>query len=766
VYAGRDRLREAIEDHFELLAAPGAQLRVDLRPGDVLLRRAPGTQMHIAVLGGGELLEPAAFARQGWTAEGRQPGRYAVVIEGGGCPHLRADNFARRVAADDGRLPANQMILRPLAQSDAAERLDTTSLLLGMTVAGGLARPAAPAEPAAPAKSAEPPELAAFQEGTEHQAAGACAKDLSTFGQQERTRELKAGRNARPQVVGGKPLCPGQLDLVQSGPDGGTIDLLLWNFDIDGAYPKIQHEAALDRLVFELHQRLRGATAKAANYTIFLSGFASRTGDVAYNRKLADEREAVVQNYLTAHLEQFKAAGEPAITANVVFDKNPGGFDPDAPPSIESPHSRSVRIVAVPAGKPPPPPRPFPVATIEIVLDDDNDTKVDGGSPVATFVRFGLWNHGYDAAGNIKNAEAERDNFIGNDSRRFYFRVKDGAAKSDVLTVRWSTLAADGKTADDEPAVRDITVQRVAAGKDVFVSKAVMLVTDETDVKQPTHSGLAAPHPDAGVRNRGQSNHRLRRARLDGFVKVEYQPVGDPEVSVSLPLFERGKSEERKRVKLRVINYGAKATVGEIAAQVTHANSRWNQIGYTIEAAATVDRPVPAAALDANGLYSGSANNPHEQAALTDLLPGVPDNTITVVFVPLTGANAYTTVGQRNTVALGDRFFVFMNTALDPNNETLAHELSHVLFNRFDDATAQRFFTLNTNPPVAFGVPLPDVRIYRRIQDQHTADPNNDAAHANVINWARRTRTARFPPEAGVGPAATATTGNKLSEAF
>src|SRR6202000_143262 len=95
------------------IGSPGASLSVDLRPGDVLLRRAPGSQMHVAVLGGGDLLSPAALARQGWASEARHPGQSAVVIEGGSCPHVRADNFARRVTGDDGRLPSNQMLLRP-----------------------------------------------------------------------------------------------------------------------------------------------------------------------------------------------------------------------------------------------------------------------------------------------------------------------------------------------------------------------------------------------------------------------------------------------------------------------------------------------------------------------------------------------------------------------------------------------------------------------------------------------------------------------------
>jgi hypothetical protein len=86
-----------------------------------------------------------------------------------------------------------------------------------------------------------------------------------------------------------------------------------------------------------------------------------------------------------------------------------------------------------------------------------------------------------------------------------------------------------------------------------------------------------------------------------------------------------------------------------------------------------------------------------------------------------------------------------------------------VLFNRFDGTTARRFYTLNTNAPSGFGVALPDPRIYRRIQNQNSADPDNDAPNDNIVNWARRLRGARFPIGGDLDPP-TATTGNKLTE--
>ncbi|WP_305044242.1 peptidoglycan-binding protein [Geoalkalibacter sp.] len=399
--------------------------------------------------------------------------------------------------------------------------------------------------------------------------------------------------------------------------------------------------------------------------------------------------------------------------------------------------------------------------------------QATAAAPSRTFTRIGLWNNGYDAAGDIQNQETEANNFVGADRRKFHFRIHDPVANGSVA-IDWKTLRNDRRTDDDAPVSQVLTLPETAAGSRVFISRGVLLVTDDTDRDFPTHSGLAAPF-DTGLRNAGQSNHRTRRALIDGFVRAEYSPSPGVRLPLLVPVFNRN-PDERRRLAVRVIRYTnvanpgfAAATPAYIAGQFLHANRRWNQIGLQIDAGPTTDRQVPAAALNGAGIYAGSADNANEQAALNDLVPLTPDNTLTVVFVPLSGANAYATIAQRVNVALGDRYFIFIDTTLSFNDETLAHELAHVLFNRFDTATDRRFFTLNTNSPTTLvqgtGIVLPDVRIYRRIQNLHTADPDNDPNNDNIINWARRARTARFPIAAGLGPA-TATTGNNLIQNF
>lgn len=399
-------------------------------------------------------------------------------------------------------------------------------------------------------------------------------------------------------------------------------------------------------------------------------------------------------------------------------------------------------------------------------------------APALTFTRFGLWDKSYTAAGEIKPDADESKHFIGSDTRKIHFRVKDPSG-SGHLSVNWKTMKADKTTDDDAPASQELTLPETAAGSKLFLSRSVMLVTDNTDRDFPTESGLTAPL-DTGPRANGQSNHRTRRANIEGFVRGEYSPAAGTRLSLLLPVFNR-QPDERKRVNVRVIRYTnvaapafIVATDADIAGQFDHANLRWNQIGIHIDAGPTTDRPIPAGAVDATKVYAGSANNPFEQAALSDLIPITPDTTLTVVFTSMSGANAYTTTFPRTpipqlggtTLTLGERYFVFINSGLDLRDETLAHELHHVLFNRGDGGVENRFFTFNTNPPLSFGIALPDVRVYRRIQNLHSTNPNNDSANNNIINWVRRSRTARFPIAGDVNPAATATTGNILTVAF
>ena len=492
----------------------------------------------------------------------------------------------------------------------------------------------------------------------------------------------------------------------------------------------------------------------------------------------------------------------------------------------------------------------------------------DAAALALTFARFGLWDNAYDgstadATGTVKNDAADNNNFIGSDQRKFHFRVSDPTAAGTRVSLNWKTLTAGGGD-DDAPASQVLTLTELTPGSKVFVSKAVMLVTDDTDRNFPTHSGFTAPDPDAGLRNAGQSNHRTRRAKIDGSIRAEYSPAGGGTVGLTLPLFNRtspfltrdsvdnvpagaatltpaamsgvtgglrwtikvgsslnldrgdnqetvvvtavtattfnavltkahngtatpffivGFADERRRVSTRVVRYTnpafphlISATDAYIADQFQRVNLRWNQVGIQFDPQPTSNRVLPAGAVDPTGTYGGDGNtgNPLDRIVLADLIPVTPDNTLTVVFVSLSGRNAYTALLNQTgipvpgggTVDMDDRFFIFIQPDRVPEDTTLAHECHHALFNRGDAALARQYFTFDTQPPSNFGVPLPDVRIYRRILKRHTADPDNDPNDDNIINWARRLQTVRFPVGHDFDPAPDATTGNKFTQDF
>lgn len=498
-----------------------------------------------------------------------------------------------------------------------------------------------------------------------------------------------------------------------------------------------------------------------------------------------------------------------------------------------------------------------PMTALEFAVAEN----ATAAAPALRAVRFGLWNEAYDpgAAPNA-NRTTLRADFIANDRRRFHFHLR-GASGGASLTTDWKTLLADGTTNDDAPASQVLTLSPAAGGR--LVSRGAMLVIDDTDGAQPTPSGLVPPLV-VEPRTRGSSDHRLRRARIDGFVKAEIQPVAGQRHRLTIPVFDRavpfdttsrsvvaagvatvvpaamrgtaatgarwqikagsvltidtgarqeevtvtavavdsftatfaqahnggasrfriaGRTDERRRLRVRVVRYNStavgyvSATDADITAQFEHANLRWNQVGLQVDAGATDDRTIPAAALVAGKFPFSHPNGAPEQAVLADLIPITPDGTLTVVFVDLTGANAYAAIlptapvplPAGGTVTMDNRFFVFVNRGLNPLSETLAHELHHVLHNRADTAVADQFFAFNTNPAPNLsgprGIALPDSRIYRRIPVRNSANPNVDPNNDNILNWFRRPLVTRIPVIGSLA-AATPATGNNLTEDF
>lgn len=200
-------------------------------------------------------------------------------------------------------------------------------------------------------------------------------------------------------------------------------------------------------------------------------------------------------------------------------------------------------------------------------------------SAAVTFVRFGLWDDAFDpATGNLRNLVAENRNFVGSDSRSFFFRIRD-PNRAGTANVRWRTVFANNTNDDTNdnlvaepgdltptpvlpptpPTREDLTVTETGAASGIFLSKALFLITDKVDAVQGTDSGLTVG--DVGVRGRGQSNHRLRRMKVDnthqfdGRVVLEYAPIDAGVRPFTLPtiIFNRT-PDERRRVRIHFIN--------------------------------------------------------------------------------------------------------------------------------------------------------------------------------------------------------------------
>ncbi|WP_167884648.1 S8 family serine peptidase [Cupriavidus oxalaticus] len=103
-------------DRFEMIGAPGKQLTDEPQPGDVLCRRGEGGLSHAALIAGVDYWPREQVEFAGLIPESNRPGIYVQVVEGGLFPHASADRFARLLTDAEGRVPPDQMLLRPLRE--------------------------------------------------------------------------------------------------------------------------------------------------------------------------------------------------------------------------------------------------------------------------------------------------------------------------------------------------------------------------------------------------------------------------------------------------------------------------------------------------------------------------------------------------------------------------------------------------------------------------------------------------------------------------
>lgn len=125
VYPGRDGLRRHLERFFEVVAGPGEYLAGELREGDVVVRRAMGEPFgHLWIVAAPERWSDGDLPSAGLSPEGRLPGEYVRVVEGGARPHTLADRFVRRVTDGAGRVPLDQLVVRPVGVMREGGRMD------------------------------------------------------------------------------------------------------------------------------------------------------------------------------------------------------------------------------------------------------------------------------------------------------------------------------------------------------------------------------------------------------------------------------------------------------------------------------------------------------------------------------------------------------------------------------------------------------------------------------------------------------------------
>ncbi len=99
------------------------------------MRVAPGEPGlgHLALIAAPELWQREELVTVGLTPEGRRPGRYVQVVEGGPRPHSRWEGFARRLTDTEGRAPNTKMILRliPNMAPELTEQVTTPPITTG-----------------------------------------------------------------------------------------------------------------------------------------------------------------------------------------------------------------------------------------------------------------------------------------------------------------------------------------------------------------------------------------------------------------------------------------------------------------------------------------------------------------------------------------------------------------------------------------------------------------------------------------------------------
>jgi hypothetical protein len=274
----------------------------------------------------------------------------------------------------------------------------------------------------------------------------------------------------------------------------------------------------------------------------------------------------------------------------------------------------------------------------------------------------------------------------------------------------------------EAPANLTISLVETAASSGVFISRALMLVTDDDDFNQSTHSGLPAGVPDSGIRrNRNESNHRLRHATMLGDIRatLAHPQAANARFTAQRPVFERN-PESRRRIPLQifvlrvaaggagVIPTGAGSAL--FATDMRVIRESYERIGMTVETVVAPGTPAgdivtvgsdQIVLIDVTGLNPPAGINPlnvslADEAIIGGAFPMNPGtNTIRVFY---TGGLASGARGEAapdiDFAGAPDQATAFIDGATR-TPYTTAHEVGHVLTNKTNALNTGHY-----NPPL------------------------------------------------------------------
>jgi subtilisin family serine protease len=107
------KMRQNLEQLFEVVGSPGSMIPDDIREGDLLLTEVFGRNLaNASVIVSPNRLNIGQITKWGLSAERNRLGEYVQVVEGGFQAHTKGASFYRMISDETGRVPTNRLILR------------------------------------------------------------------------------------------------------------------------------------------------------------------------------------------------------------------------------------------------------------------------------------------------------------------------------------------------------------------------------------------------------------------------------------------------------------------------------------------------------------------------------------------------------------------------------------------------------------------------------------------------------------------------------